>query len=61
MTMSFSCPNFDMDNDSCMRLQAACVPGRPGCVLAKNSVFAIPAEERLREKKQAEDPRPQSE
>ena len=47
---SFSCPNFDMDRDYCLRLHTDCVPGRPGCVLAKNSVFAVPAEERIREK-----------
>lgn len=48
--MSFSCPNFDMEHDYCMRVKADCVPGRPGCVLRQNSVFAIPAEDRLREK-----------
>ena len=46
---SFSCPNFQCENEQCLRLRAACVPGRPGCVLAKNSVFAVPVEERLRE------------
>ena len=49
---SFSCPHFDMKNDYCMRLQNDCVPGRPGCVLQHNSVFAVPVEERLREKAQ---------
>lgn len=47
---SFSCPNFDMERDYCMRLRTDCVPGRPGCVLAKNSAFAVPVEERIREK-----------
>lgn len=50
--MTFSCPHFEMENDFCMKLQADCVPGRPGCVLRNNSVFAIPAEQRLREKEQ---------
>ena len=45
--MSFSCPHFDIDNDSCRRLKTDCVPGRPGCVLA-GSVFATPIEERQR-------------
>lgn len=48
--MSFSCSNFDMDREYCLRLRTDCVPGRPGCVLRHNSVFAVPAEERLREK-----------
>jgi hypothetical protein len=47
---SFSCPNFDMEREHCLRLQAECVPGRPGCVLRANSVFAVPWEERLRER-----------
>ena len=50
---SFSCPNFDMERDYCMRLRTDCVPGRPGCVLAKNSVFAVPADERIGEKEEA--------
>jgi hypothetical protein len=45
---SFSCPHFDMDRDFCMKVRADCVPGRPGCVLRHNSVFAVPAEERIR-------------
>ena len=50
---SFSCPHYDHDRDDCLRLGAECVPGRPGCVLFGNSVFALPWEERLR-RKQAE-------
>jgi hypothetical protein len=45
--MTFSCPHFDINRDHCLRLKADCVPGRPGCVLAKNSVFAVPVQERL--------------
>jgi hypothetical protein len=55
IAMSFSCPNFDMERDYCMRLHADCVPGRPGCVLARNSVFAVPPEERLRAKEEAKE------
>ena len=44
---SFSCPHFDCCTDECRRVKAECVPGRPGCVLCKNSVFAVPWEERL--------------
>lgn len=50
---SFSCPHFDMQRESCTRLDTDCVPGRPGCVLAKNSVFAVPVEDRLRAKEEA--------
>ena len=45
--MTFSCPHFDINRDHCLRLKADCVPGRPGCGLAKNSVFAVPVTERL--------------
>jgi len=48
--MSFLCPHFCPDEDSCLRLKTDCVPGRPGCVLAGKSVFAVPVEERIREK-----------
>ncbi len=48
--MSFSCPHFDPDRDFCLRLNTDCVPGRKGCVLVGKAVFAVPVEERLREK-----------
>jgi hypothetical protein len=47
--VSFACPYFDSSRDCCTRLKADCVPGRPGCVL-QGSVFAVPVEERLRER-----------
>ena len=50
---SFSCPHFDMPRDFCMRLRTDCVPGRPGYVLQKTSVFAVPAEERIRKKQES--------
>ena len=50
---SFSCPHFVMENDYCQRLHTDCVPGRPGCVLSQNSVFAVPVEQRIREKAEA--------
>jgi len=49
---SFSCPHFEMQQEFCIRLRTDCVPGRPGCVLAKNSVFAVPVEERIRAKEE---------
>lgn len=39
-----------------MRVQAECVPGRPGCVLRANSRFLVPVEERLRQRKTGADP-----
>ena len=48
--MSFSCPHFCPEKDSCLRLKTDCVPGRRGCVLEGRAVFAVPVEERLRER-----------
>jgi hypothetical protein len=50
--ISFSCPHFEMQREYCIKLQTDCVPGRPGCVLSKNSVFAVPVEERIRRKEE---------
>lgn len=48
--MSFSCPHFDPNTEHCDRLDADCVPGRRGCVLGNKAVFAVPVEQRLRER-----------
>lgn len=48
--MSFSCPHFRPEDDYCLRLHTDCVPGRRGCVLEGKSVFAVPAEQRVRER-----------
>jgi hypothetical protein len=53
---SFSCPHFEMQEEICTRLRTDCVPGRPGCVLSKNSVFAVSVEERIRAKEEAKRP-----
>ena len=50
---SFSCSHLEIESDYCLRLRTDCVPGRPGCVLSKNSVFAVPVEERIRAKAEA--------
>jgi hypothetical protein len=50
---SFSCSHFDTEIGWCLKLRTDCVPGRPGCVLRHNSVFAVPVEERIREKAEA--------
>jgi hypothetical protein len=55
---AFSCPNLDLDREFCLKVQTDCVPGRPGCVLRTNSVFAVPAEERIRQKEEAKKKRP---
>jgi hypothetical protein len=31
-----------------LRLKTDCVPGRPGCVVPTDTVFAVPAAERIR-------------
>lgn len=46
--VSFACPHFCPDDESCLRLKTDCVPGRRGCVLEGKAVFAVPAEERVR-------------
>jgi hypothetical protein len=54
---SFSCSHLDMELEYCMKLRADCVPGRPGCVLRHNSEFAMPWEQRLRERFLSTEPR----
>lgn len=50
--MSFSCPFFRPGDDYCLRLKTDCVPGRRGCVLPRDTVFAVAAEERVRLKEE---------
>lgn len=50
--MSFSCPHFRPNDEHCLRLNTDCVPGRRGCVIGKETVFAVPAEVRVREKEE---------
>lgn len=44
---SFSCPFKKVKERYCMRLDAECVPGRPGCVLPDDTNFNVDWEERL--------------
>ena len=44
---SFSCQHYNVQDETCERVKADCVPGRPGCVLQHNSKFAVPVEERI--------------
>jgi len=50
--MSFACPHFRPDDECCLRLETDCVPGRAGCVLGGKAVFAVPAEQRVREREE---------
>jgi hypothetical protein len=50
--MSFSCPHLRLEDEHCLRLNVDCVPGRRGCVLAGKAVFAVPAEERVRQREE---------
>lgn len=50
--MSFSCPHFETREDQCLRLKTDCVPGRPGCVIGGDAVFAVPVEVRIRAKEE---------
>ena len=50
--MSFSCPHFRAEDGACLRLKTECVPGRRGCVIPDSTVFAVPAEERVREREE---------
>lgn len=54
---SFSCPHYNVKEDACILLKTDCVPGRKGCVLARNSKFAFSVEERIR-RKEADKKRP---
>ncbi len=47
---SFSCPHYNERDGTCRRVTDDCVPGRTGCVLRNNSKFAVPVEERIRQK-----------
>ena len=50
---SFSCPHFAQHRDWCQKLDDWCVPGRPGCVLPKTTVFVVPWQQRLEAKRLA--------
>jgi hypothetical protein len=47
--MSFSCKNFDLNTENCLKLHTDCVPGRPGCVLIGKVKFSENIEEKLKE------------
>jgi len=45
---SFTCQHLAVADDQCLLLKTDCVPGRKGCVLAGQTAFLVPAEERIR-------------
>ncbi|MFW6032847.1 MAG: hypothetical protein ACOCTI_05695 [Phycisphaeraceae bacterium] len=53
---SWSCPHFDEQRDGCRRTNVDCVPGRKGCVLPGNLRFAVPPDQRMREKQRDQPP-----
>lgn len=55
---SWSCPHFDEAADHCRRVKAACVPGRKGCILPKNLVFATPPQLRVQQREAQAPPTP---
>ncbi|MHB8222858.1 MAG: hypothetical protein ACYDHV_08440 [Desulfurivibrionaceae bacterium] len=47
--MSFSCKNYDYNDDKCLMLKQDCIPGRPGCVLEGRVILSEALTERIKE------------
>jgi len=47
--MTFHCKNYDINNDSCRKLNGECAPGRKGCVLEGRVTVSEELEKRIRE------------
>lgn len=47
--MSFSCKNYDYNDDKCLMLKEDCIPGRPGCVLEGRVTLSEALTERIKE------------
>ena len=47
--MTFSCKNFDLNTDGCLKLKSDCIPGRPGCVLEGKVSFSEEIEKKLKD------------
>jgi hypothetical protein len=45
--MTFSCKNYEFGTDTCAKLKADCIPGRPGCVLEGKVKLSEGLEKRL--------------
>ncbi|MBU4178008.1 MAG: hypothetical protein ACYC0O_09740 [Desulfurivibrionaceae bacterium] len=50
--MSFSCKNYDYNDDKCLMLKQDCIPGRPGCVLEGRVILSEALAERIKELEQ---------
>ena len=50
--MSFSCKNYDYNDDKCLMLKQDCIPGRPGCVLEGRVALSEALLERIKELEQ---------
>lgn len=50
--MSFSCKNYDYNDDKCLMLKQDCIPGRPGCVLEGRVLLSEALTERIKELEQ---------
>lgn len=50
--MSFSCKNYDYNDDKCLMLKQDCIPGRPGCVLEGRVILSEALTERIKELEQ---------
>jgi hypothetical protein len=50
--MSFSCKNYDYNDDKCLMLKQDCIPGRPGCVLEGRIALSEALVERIKELEQ---------
>jgi len=50
--MSFSCKNYDYNDDKCLMLKQECIPGRPGCVLEGRVALSEALIERIKELEQ---------
>ncbi|MFH1019717.1 MAG: hypothetical protein V1782_03755 [Pseudomonadota bacterium] len=46
--MSFSCKNYDYNDDKCLMLKQDCIPGRPGCVLEGRVALSEALTERIK-------------
>jgi len=57
---SFSCPHLNTESTFCIMLNVDCVPGRKGCVLTRKFQFAVPAEERIKQKESRNNFKPRS-
>jgi len=54
--MSFSCKNYDYNDDKCLMLKQDCIPGRPGCVLEGRVALSEALQERIEELAQKKAP-----